>query len=267
MKIQPGTPCLVTGASSGIGRSIALELAARQARVALLARTESALTELAEEIAATGSEALVVAADVRDETAVQTAVERTVETFGGLQVVVANAGLGRYGLVEEQPAEHVETTIGINYVGMTRTVRAALPHLLEAAGQGSGGHVVGVTSSAGLIPHRLASAYCASKAASNAYLAALRLEVLDRGVGVSWICPGIVDTPFVGKAELDPEADLPRLARLLVRTLTPDEVARATVRAIERNRAEVVMPPMMGLFAWSRRLTPGFADWLHRKTG
>ena len=229
----------------------------------MLARTESALIELADEIRASGGEALVVPADVRDDDAIRAAIDQTIATFGRLQVVVANAGLGRYAEISEQPAEHVETTIDINYVGMTRVVRAALPHLLES----TPAHIVGITSSAGLIPHRKASAYCASKAACNAYLATLRLEVVDRGVGVSWVCPGIVDTPFVAKSELNPEADLPRLARWMVKTLKAEDVARAAIRAIENNRSEVVLPLMMRLFALSRRLTPGFADWLHRKTG
>jgi short-subunit dehydrogenase len=263
MKIDRGISCLVTGASSGIGRAVAIQLGRRGARVALLARTEAALEEVAVEVRQAGGEALVVAADVQDADAVVAAVERTVGTFGDLRLLVANAGLGRYALVEDQPAEHVETTISINYVGMTRVVRAALPHLLTAAPS----HVVGITSSAALIPHRLASAYCASKAASNAYLAALRLEVLDRGVGVSWVCPGVVDTPFVAKSELDPEVDLPRLARLLVRTLTPNEVAAATLKAVEHSRAEVVLPWTMRMFAMSRRIAPRFADWLHRVTG
>lgn len=263
MKLTPKTPCLVTGASSGIGREIALELVRRECRVALLARTESALETLASELEAAGGEALVVPADVTDEQAVAEAVARTVAAFGGLRLVVANAGLGRYAPVEEQPAEHAETTISINYLGMTRTLRHALPHLLAHAPS----HVVGVTSSAGLIPHRLASAYCASKAASNAYLATLRLEVFERGVGVSWICPGFVETPFADKAELDPKKDLPRLNRLLVRPLTAQEVARRTVKAVERNEAEVVMPAMMRFFAWTRRSTPRIADWINRKTG
>jgi short-subunit dehydrogenase len=263
MRIEPGTPCLVTGASSGIGRDLALELGRRRCRVAVLARTEEALRELAGEIEAAGGEALVLAADVRSEEAIAAAVARTAEAFGTLRLVVANAGLGRYGLVEEQPAEHVTTTIEVNYVGMTRVVRHALPHLLRA----SPSHLVAVTSSAGLIPHRLASAYCASKAACNAYLATLRLEVFARGVGVSWVCPGVVETPFAEKADLDPERDLPLLNRLFVRNLTPAEVTRAVLRAVERDRSEVVLPPMMRFFAWSRRLTPRLADWLNRKTG
>lgn len=263
MKLQSGTACLVTGASSGIGRDIALALGRKGCRVALLARSANALETLADEIRDLGGEGLPLATDVRDDEAVAAAIAHTVETFGGLQVVIANAGLGRYAAVEDQPAEHAETTISVNYLGMTRTVRHALPHLLA----NTPAHVVGVTSSAGLIPHQLASAYCASKAASNAYLAALRLEVFERGVGVSWICPGLVETPFVAKADLDPAKDLPLLARIFVRKLGSEEVARATLKAIERNRSEVVLPWMMRFFAFTRRLTPRLADWLNRKTG
>lgn len=263
MKIKPGTSCLVTGASSGIGREIALELGRRGCRVALVARSQEALQELAREIAEAGGEGLALPTDVRSEDQVKEAVATTVERFGSLRLVVANAGLGRYAAVDEQPAEHVETTIQTNYVGMTRLVRHSLPHLLAS----SPSHIAGVTSSAGLIPHRLASAYCASKAACNAYLAALRLEVVDHGVGVSWICPGLVETPFIEKADLDPAKDLPLLARVMVRSLKSDEVARAVLKAVEGNKSEVVLPPMMRFFAWTRRLTPRFADWLNRKTG
>jgi uncharacterized protein len=263
MEIEPRTPCLVTGASSGIGREIALALARKECRVALLARSEDALDTLADEVEAAGGEALVAPTDVTDDAAVARAVEQAVAAFGSLKLVVANAGVGRYALVEDQPAEHAEVTIETNYLGLTRTVRHTLPHLLADTPS----HVVGMTSSAGIIPHRLASAYCASKAASNAYLATLRLEVADRGVGVSWICPGLVETPFVGKSGLRPEADLPLLARLLVKNLQPRDVAERTVKAVEKNQSEVVMPAMMRFFAFTRRLTPRFADWLNRKTG
>lgn len=263
MKITPGTPCLVTGASSGIGRDIALALGRRGCKVALLARSADALEQLAGEVSQAGGEGLAVVADVREEAQVEAAVAKTMAAFGGLKLVVANAGLGRYAEVRQQPAEHVETTILTNYVGMTRVVRHALPHLMRQTPS----HIVGVTSSAGLIPHRLASAYCASKAACNAYLATLRLEVFDEGVGVSWVCPGVVKTPFLEKSELDPGRDLPVLARLLVRHLSSEEVARATLRAVEANRAEVVLPPMMRFFAWTRRLAPQLGDWVNRKTG
>lgn len=263
MKLVPGTPCLVTGASSGIGRAIALALGARGCHVALLARSKGPLEELAGEIAAAGGEALALPADVTSDEQVAAAVAAAVERFGGLKLVVANAGLGRYAPVAEQPAEHVEVTIQTNYVGLTRTIRHALPHLLAAAPA----HVVGVTSSAGLIPHRTASAYCASKAASNSYLAALRIEVKGRGVGVSTICPGLVETPFIERADLEPKRHMPRLANWTVPPLSAEQVARATLHAVERDRREVVMPFMMRFFVAFRRVAPGFGDWLQRVTG
>lgn len=263
MKIVPRTPCLVTGASSGIGRELALELGRRRCRVALVARSREALETLAGEIDHAGGEGLPVPADVTSEDAVAAAVQTAVDRFGALELVVANAGQGRYAEVAEQPAEHVESTIGINYVGMTRTVRYALPHLLAAAPA----HVVGITSSAGIIPHATASAYCASKAASNAYLAALRLEVLGRGVGVSWICPGVVETPFLETADLDPETHLPRLARWLVPRLQPEDVARAAIRAVEGNKSLVVIPWMMRFFTAFRGVAPRLGDWVQRVTG
>lgn len=263
MKITPGLPVLLTGASSGIGHALALELARRGCRVGLVARSADALEQLAAACSSAGGEGLALPADVRDEEAMAAAVATVVERFGGLRLVVANAGLGRYAAVIDQPAEHVETTISINYVGMTRTVRLALPHLLRQ----TPAHVVGVTSSAGLIPHAHGSAYCASKAAANQYLSALRLEVKDRGVGVTMICPGVVATPFVDKAGLDTHTHLPRLNRLTVPLLQTDQVVRATVRGIERDRRVVTLPLMLRFYAWTMRVTPGFSDWLMRRTG
>lgn len=261
MKILPGNVVLVTGASSGIGREVALAFARRGCRLSLVARRREALEEVSAEVERAGGEALVLPADVSDAAAINTAVERTIDRFGALQVVVPNAGLGRYALAAEQDPLEIEGLIRINFLGTVFTVRAAMPHLLGHPPA----HIAAVASSAGLIPHRLGSAYCASKAAVIQYLAAVRLEVLDLGVGVSWICPGAVETPFFEGARLDPETDLPLLARLFVRTLDAAEVARATVRAVERNRREVAMPGAVRCFALSRRLTPTLADWLNRK--
>lgn len=263
MKITPGTQVLITGASSGIGRELALALARRGCRLGLIARTGPQLDELAQTCRSLGGEALALTADVRDEEAMAESVARASSTFGGLRIVVANAGLGRYAPVAEQPAEHVETTIAVNYVGLTRTVRLALPHLLAA----TPAHVVGITSSAGLIPHANGSAYCASKAASNQYLAALRLEVKNLGVGVSWVCPGVVETPFLERSGLEPKRHLPRLNNLTVPILHTDAVVRATIGAIERDRRQVTLPAIMKLYALSMRLLPGFSDWLQRRTG
>ncbi len=261
MKIVPGTPALVTGASSGIGREVALLLARRRCRVALVARRREALEEVAAGVAEAGGEVLVTTADVTDEAALAEAVARAAQAFGGLRLVVANAGLGRYALVEEQEPEMVERLIRVNYLGTVATVRHTLPHLLA----GAPSHLVAVASSAGLIVHRFSSAYSASKAATIQYLAGLRLEVLGRGVGVTWVCPGPVDTPYFDGSNLDPDRDLPLLARLFIRHLQPAEVATVLVQAVERSRREVTVPAMMRFFAWTRRTTPTLADWLVRK--
>jgi len=252
---------LVTGASSGIGREVALAFARKGCRISLVARRADALARVSEEVVSAGGEAMILPADVRNATAMDTVVQETIGRFGGLQILVPNAGLGRYALAVEQDPAEVEELIRINYLGTVNTVRAALPHLLE----NPPAHIAAIASSAGLIPHRLASAYCATKAAVIQYLAVVRLEVFDRGIGVSWICPGAVETPFFEGARLDPEKDLPLLARLFVRTLKAPEVARATVRAVEHNRREVAMPGFVRFFAWTRRLTPGLADWINRK--
>ncbi len=251
----------MTGASSGIGRSVALALAARGARIALVARGVERLEDVAREVEQAGGEALVLTADVADARSIAAAVDTAAGRLGGLAVVVANAGLGRYARAAEQDPAEVELLARVNFLGTVNTVRAALPHLLAAVPS----HVAAVASSAGLIPHTLGSAYCASKAAVIQYLAALRLEVLDRGVGVSWICPGAVQTPFFEGANLDPDRDLPLLARVLVRRLQPEEVAAGVLRAIEKNRREIVQPAMLRFFVRFRRLAPGLADWLNRK--
>jgi len=263
MKIVAGTPALVSGASSGIGRAVAVALAGRGARVALVARRREALGEVAEEVRAAGGEAVVVPVDLASEEGCREAVERAVEALGGLRLLVPNAGLGRYARVEEQPAEHAEVTVRINYLGTVHLVRHALPHLLAAAPSA----IVAVTSSAGVIPHPMGSAYCASKAAANQYLAALRLEVADRGVAVSAVCPGPVRTPFFEEAQMDPERDLPRLARLLVPMLVPEDVARSVLRAARSGRPVTVIPAAMRFFTFSYRLAPRLSEWLMRRTG
>jgi len=261
VKVLPGNVVLVTGASSGIGREIALAFAGKGCRLALVARREKLLEEVAAGVLEAGGEALILPADVRDPGAVGSAVRETIAKLGGLQIVIPNAGFGRYAEASVQDPAEVEELFRVNVLGTINTVRATLPHLLE----NPPAHIAAVASSAGLIPHRLASAYCATKAAVIQYLAAVRLEVHDRGVGVSWICPGAVETPFFEGARLDPATDLPLLARLFVRTLDAREVASSTVRAVERNRREVAMPAFVRFFAWSRRLTPALADWINRK--
>ncbi|TDE91532.1 SDR family oxidoreductase [Occultella glacieicola] len=182
---------LITGAGSGIGEASARLMAARGARVCLMGRTESELEEVAEGIRAEGGEALIAVADISEEAAVGAAVQATVDRFGRLDVVVANAGVnGTWAGIEDLSVEDFRSTLDINLTGTFITIKAAVPHL------GRGGSVV-VTSSVNgsrIFSNSGASAYSASKAGQIALTKMLAVELGPRGIRVNVICPGAIDT-------------------------------------------------------------------------
>jgi NAD(P)-dependent dehydrogenase (short-subunit alcohol dehydrogenase family) len=184
---------LVTGAGRGIGRAIALALGRKGVSVTAVARTAADLDRLVEEIEASGGRALAFAGDVRDSSVTDGAVARTVDRFGGLQILVNNAGVGRFAPVEQTSDEDWDRVIGTNLTAVFRLTRAALPHLAQR-----GGHVFMISSLAGVNPIAGMAAYCASKAGLDHFAASLMLEVRQRGVKVTTLAPGSVDTGFAG---------------------------------------------------------------------
>jgi len=184
---------LVTGAGRGIGRAIALALAREGARVTAVARSASDLDSLVAEIETVGGRGIAFAGDLRSPSASAGAVAAAVERFGGLQVLVNNAGVGAFGNVAETTDEEWDTVLGTNLTAVFRLTRAALPHLAHR-----GGHVLMVSSLAGKNPIAGMAAYCASKAAVDQFAACLMLEVRQKGVKVTTIAPGSVDTLFAG---------------------------------------------------------------------
>jgi len=184
---------LVTGAGRGIGRATALALAREGVAVAGVARTASDLDTLIGEIEADGGRGLAFAGDLRDASVAEAAVAATVERFGGLQILVNNAGVGAHSNVAETTDEAWDKVIGTNLTAVFRMTRAALPHLARR-----GGHVFMISSLAGVNPIPGMAAYCASKAALDHFAACLMLEVRQRGIKVTTIAPGSVDTAFEG---------------------------------------------------------------------
>jgi NAD(P)-dependent dehydrogenase (short-subunit alcohol dehydrogenase family) len=184
---------LVTGAGRGIGRSIALALARKGAHLTVVSRTASELDSLVGEIEAHGARAKAFAGDLRNSSTCEGAVAAAVATFGGLQVLVNNAGIGAHTNVQELSDETWDDVIGTNLTAPFRLTRAAIPHLAHR-----GGHVVMVSSLAGQNPIAGMAAYCASKAALDHFSACLMLEVRQRGIKVTTIAPGSVDTSFSG---------------------------------------------------------------------
>jgi NAD(P)-dependent dehydrogenase (short-subunit alcohol dehydrogenase family) len=182
---------LVTGAGRGIGRSIALALAREGARITAVARSAGELDSLVEEIETVGGRGVAFAGDLRSPSACAGAVAAAVECFGGLQILVNNAGVGAFSNVAETTDEEWDTIIGTNLSAAFRLTRAALPHLSHR-----GGHIVMISSLAGHNPIAGMAAYCASKAALDHFAACLMLEVRQKGVKVTTIAPGSVDTAF-----------------------------------------------------------------------
>lgn len=194
-----GTIALVTGASSGIGTATARRLAEEGASVALVARRRDRLEALAAEIEEAGGTALSVEADITDRTQAEAAVQQTVERFGRLDTLVNNAGLMLLGPVVGADAEEWVRMIAVNVRGLLNTTNAALPHLLQAAEEGSRrvADVVNISSVAGRFASSGFGVYNLTKFGVNGFTESLRQEVTQRHVRVGVLEPGAVDTELV----------------------------------------------------------------------
>jgi short-subunit dehydrogenase len=251
MRIDATTRALVTGASRGIGLELARALTARGAAVGLLAR--SADEALAGEL---GPRAVALAGDVGDRAQVEAAVERFIEQAGGLDLVVANAGIAHYGPFLAQDVERVEAMTRVNWLGTVYIVKAALGHLVDRAG----GHIVIVSSGAGFRAFPWAAGYGATKAAQRAFAEALRHELSGSGVSVTTVFPGEIATHLH-----DHEKDsMPDWYRGGDRAADAGRLAQAVLRAVERDRRAVSYPPFVRLLGLNG-IAPRFADAVVRR--
>jgi len=247
-----GSRAIVTGASGGIGRELAGQLAAEGAELVLLARRADRLEELAAEITAGGGAVEVVAGDVTDAEVRRRAVEVARSSYGGLDILVNNAGIGAMGLFEHAEADRVRRIMEVNFFAPVELTRAALP-LLK---QGTNPIVVNVASVLGHRGVPYSSEYCASKFALRGFSEALRTELIRHGIDVLVVSPGTTETEFFDHVlERTGEPAWPEHA-----PVSAAAVARKTVRAIRRGRHEI-MPYMWGkLFCWVNRLSPRLVD-------
>jgi len=247
-----GKSVLITGAARGIGAALARKAAARGARVALVGLEPELLAAVADEL---GPEHLWVEADVTDPDALAAAVARAVETFGGLDVVVANAGIAPLTTVATSSARALSRTIEVNLIGAMLTAHAALPALTR-----SRGHLLLISSAAAFTVLPGMSAYCAAKAGLERFGDALRLEVAHRGVTVASAHPTWIDTDLVR----DTEAALPTFAETRSQLPGPlgaytsvDECARALVENLETRGRRVFVPRSVGVVSALRQVITG----------
>ena len=223
-----GKSVLVTGAGSGIGRAAAVVFAKKGARLTLTGRREEPLQETAKLVEEAGGEARVAAGDVSDPEARDRVVQAATESFGGLDVLVNNAGNVRAGRLEDLDVQEIQTQIEVNLLAPVLLTRTALPALRESGDAA----IVNVSSGFGLVGMPFYSTYAATKAGIAHFGEALRRELFGEGVHVMTIFPGATETPMMESNEAGPD--------LGFQYESAEEVAEALVAGLEADELEVV---------------------------
>ena len=248
---------IVTGASSGIGREVALELARHGAGVTVVARREDRLRQLAEQITALGRPVELVTGDITDPATRRRAIDAAQSKLGGLDILVNNAGVGAMGLFEDANPERVRRVMETNFFSLVEMTRLALP-LLK---QGVNPIVVNVSS---ILGHRGApynSEYCASKFAVQGFSESIRAEFTRLGIDVLVVSPGTTETEFFDRAiDCTGKPNWPRH-----KPVGAAEVARQTVRAIRLGRHEIIPYRWGRVLCRLNRLSPRLVDKLMAK--
>lgn len=248
MELCGETRALITGASRGIGRALAMALDERGVHLGLLARRRRDLDELAGNLR---GEPVLLAADVSERVQVERAVAEFTARAGGLDLLVANAGIAHYGPFADMDAALAEEMIRVNALGTAMTVKAGLDPMLERGR----GHVVVVSSGAALRAFPGAAVYGGTKAAGAQFAEALRHELSGTGVSLTTVYPGEVDTDLHSH-QPDRLPDWRRGED----AVDPAEVAAATIAAVERDERAVFVPRavrLLGLHGLAPRLLDG----------
>ena len=225
-----GKTALITGAGTGIGRAIALAMAREGAEVALAARRRELLDAVAREIGGAGGVAVAIQCDVTNRASVENAIAVTVKRFGGLNVVVNNAGAALVADAEKTSDEDWRRILDVNLTGTFLVSRAALPEFRRAGG----GAIVNIGSVLGLVARKDRAAYCAAKGGVTSLTKAMALDHAHEKIRVNCICPSIVETPL-GTASLASTGDVEEARRVRAREIPlgrlgkPEDVAELAV--------------------------------------
>jgi short-subunit dehydrogenase len=238
-----GRTAVITGASSGIGRELAKILAANGARVGVTARRADLLDELVREVRTAGGTIESAVADVADRAALGDAIRSLEMKLGPVDLLIANAGVGLPSGAGPGHIEAVERMMRVNFLGVAYSFDAVLDGMLAR----KSGHLVAVSSLAAYKGLPGSAGYCASKSAVNAYCEGLRIEMRSRGVTVTCVCPGFIDTPMTRKND-----------RPMPWLMQADEAARRIVAALQRKPAVYNFPWQMRLVMWLTKWAP---DW------
>ncbi|MGA2060955.1 MAG: SDR family NAD(P)-dependent oxidoreductase [Thermoguttaceae bacterium] len=243
---------IVTGASSGIGRAVSLQLAREGAKLLVVARRLDRLSQLAEEAAAVNGRIEILAGDITDEQTRRRAIEAVQSHYGGLDILINNAGIGALGRFEDNDQERLRAVFEVNFFAMAEMTRLALPLLKN----GTKPMLVNVSSILGRRGVPCMSEYSASKFAVQGFSEAVRAEFTRHGIDVLVVNPGTTETEFFdGKYERGVEPSWPRH-----KPTTAKRVAQAVVKAIRLGRHEIIPYHKGRILCWLNRISPSLMD-------
>ena len=263
------TTAIITGASQGIGRATAFLLADRGYNVVLAARQSDRLEAVALDLRARGREALAIPTDVTDWEQVKALVEKALNVYDKIDVLVNNAGICMTAPMAQTSLEDWQKILNVNLWGYIYPIHALLPHFLER----KTGTIVNVGSFGGKMPLPNMSAYCTSKYAVTGLTETLRLELEPKGIQVCGVHPSVTNSDFLeravfrGEEESDVQRARQQLGSLLGNPLVsqPEDVARAILNVMQHPQAEVVVGS--GALATTvHRLAPGLSKWLMQRS-
>lgn len=245
----------ITGASSGIGKALAYEFASRGAKVALCARNEEALQGIVDDLRGKGYEAMSSVADVAKEADCEVFIDNTVAVFGGIDVLICNAGLSMRALFDDADLSVLHKLMDVNFWGTANCVKYALPYI-----QKSRGSIVGISSVAGLhgLPGR--TGYSASKYAMHGFLETIRIENLRKGVHVMIAAPGFTASNVRLSALTADGSSQGESPRDEGKMMTAEEVASRIAKGISRRKRLLLMEFNGRATAFIKKLCPSFLD-------
>lgn len=250
-KFFDGKVAIVTGASSGIGKAIAMRLAEQGSTVVLAARRVEQLETLAEEIRSTGYQALVVPTDVTSQSQVQALIKQTIDQCKRLDILVASSGQYIRSPVIDVTISDLERSLAVNFYGAVRCILEALPIFLDQ----HDGHIAVINTLDSQTPIPRDCPYISAKFALRGFCEVLRQELFGTGVFVSSIYPGRIDTPMIENLKVPSNSA----------KIPPDEVAKATIKALRNHKYQVIVPNQAKLLYYAYFFTPRLAEYFIRK--
>ncbi len=247
-----GKRVIITGASSGIGYELARQLSKEKCRLAINARRADRLQELEQTIRDAGSEVIHVAGDICDPAVRNQLLEQTADKFGGIDILINNAGVGAIGEFIEADEERLRKVMEVNFFAPAELTRSALPFLKS----GEQGLVVNISSVLGHRAVPMKSEYCASKFALHGLSDSLRAELADQGVDMLLVSPSTTDSEFFDSVLENSTGKSWKLSS----AQSPEVVARKTISAIQRNKHEIILTWSGWGLVWLDRLFPSIAN-------